>query len=72
MRNDDLLQRAQDVLDAAERERRKGGSEGPRCGCGCTISRVLQSHNADADYKRRRECVECGARFTSYELRKTA
>ncbi len=37
--------------------------------CGCTESKVIDSRSAE-DYKtirRRRECVNCGRRFTTYE-----
>ncbi len=38
--------------------------------CNCLDSRVLDSRPASegASIKRRRECVECGRRFTTYEV----
>jgi transcriptional regulator NrdR family protein len=47
-----------------------GGSEGPRCPeCGFSVSRVLQARSPGQgdDFKRRRECLGCGTRFTTYE-----
>ena len=37
--------------------------------CNCTESRVIDSRSADDDrtIRRRRECVNCGRRFTTYE-----
>ena len=37
--------------------------------CGCEDSRVIDSRSADEGrtIRRRRECVECGRRFTTYE-----
>lgn len=37
--------------------------------CGCTESKVIDSRSADEDkaIRRRRECVACGKRFTTYE-----
>ena len=37
--------------------------------CGCEDSRVIDSRSADEGrtIRRRRECIECGRRFTTYE-----
>ncbi len=37
--------------------------------CGCTESKVLDSRNSDESnaIRRRRECLNCGRRFTTYE-----
>ena len=37
--------------------------------CGCPDSKVLDSRSTDdgASIRRRRECVACGRRFTTYE-----
>ena len=37
--------------------------------CGCTESKVIDSRSADDDrtIRRRRECMGCGKRFTTYE-----
>lgn len=37
--------------------------------CGCTDSKVIDSRSAEDDtiIRRRRECVNCGKRFTTYE-----
>lgn len=37
--------------------------------CGCEDSKVIDSRSADEDrtIRRRRECVQCGKRFTTYE-----
>ncbi len=37
--------------------------------CNCTESKVIDSRSADDDrtIRRRRECVNCGKRFTTYE-----
>ena len=37
--------------------------------CNCTESRVIDSRSADDDrtIRRRRECIGCGRRFTTYE-----
>jgi DNA-directed RNA polymerase subunit M/transcription elongation factor TFIIS len=51
------------------------GSEGPPCPeCGQHVSAVLESRSkGDEQYRRRRECCHCGARFTTYEaLKNTA
>ncbi len=39
--------------------------------CGCIESKVVDSRRPDAQdvIRRRRECVECGFRFTTYERR---
>jgi len=63
-----LLAHADQQVQQTLRER--SGSEGPACpSCGHTVSRVLQSRSPlkRDDYKRRRECVACGQRFTTYE-----
>jgi hypothetical protein len=64
------------IMDAAEREerrtedRRQGCSEGPRCpSCSGSHSKVLQSRipAVKADYYRRRQCADCGTKFTTHE-----
>lgn len=37
--------------------------------CGCNESKVIDSRSADEDkaIRRRRECIRCGKRFTTYE-----
>ena len=37
--------------------------------CGCTDSKVIDSRSTDEDssIRRRRECTNCGRRFTTYE-----
>lgn len=37
--------------------------------CGCTESKVLDSRNSEEanSIRRRRECINCGRRFTTYE-----
>ena len=37
--------------------------------CGCTESKVIDSRSTDEDraIRRRRECMQCGRRFTTYE-----
>ncbi|MDE7296544.1 MAG: transcriptional regulator NrdR, partial [Clostridia bacterium] len=37
--------------------------------CNCTESKVIDSRSADDEktIRRRRECLECGRRFTTYE-----
>ena len=37
--------------------------------CGCTESKVIDSRSTDEDrtIRRRRECTQCGRRFTTYE-----
>lgn len=39
--------------------------------CGCTESKVVDSRPSESNdaIRRRRECVKCGARFTTYERR---
>jgi len=41
--------------------------------CGCTESKVLDSRNSDEinSIRRRRECLNCGKRFTTYETIET-
>ncbi len=41
--------------------------------CGCTESKVIDSRSTDegAAIRRRRECTECGRRFTTYETIET-
>lgn len=41
--------------------------------CGCPDSKVVDSRSADDDasIRRRRECVKCGRRFTTYETVET-
>lgn len=41
--------------------------------CGCSDSKVIDSRSADEDkaIRRRRECVNCGRRFTTYETIET-
>ena len=38
--------------------------------CGCEESKVIDSRPTDENerIRRRRECVECGKRFTTYEV----
>lgn len=52
--------------------KRKNGKENAimKClYCDCTESKVIDSRSADDDrtIRRRRECVGCGRRFTTYE-----
>ena len=49
--------------------RTKGGGNMRCLYCNCTESRVIDSRSADDDrtIRRRRECVNCGRRFTTYE-----
>jgi hypothetical protein len=65
-----LLRSARDADQHADDLLKEHGSEGPACPhCGYTKSRVLQSRlplKRD-DYKRRRECLSCRQRFTTYE-----
>jgi transcriptional repressor NrdR len=35
--------------------------------CGCEESKVLDSRASDTAIRRRRECLKCGRRFTTYE-----
>ena len=41
--------------------------------CGCTDSKVIDSRSTDAGrtIRRRRECMQCGKRFTTYETIET-
>ena len=41
--------------------------------CGCTESKVIDSRSTDEDrtIRRRRECTQCGRRFTTYETIET-
>ena len=41
--------------------------------CGCTESKVIDSRSTEEDtiIRRRRECVSCGRRFTTYETVET-
>ena len=46
-----------------------------RCpSCGYQESKVVDSRSADdgASIRRRRECLQCGTRFTTYELARLA
>ncbi len=36
--------------------------------CGCEESKVIDSRPTENKVRRRRECVQCGARFTTYEI----
>lgn len=36
--------------------------------CGETNSKVIDSRPTDSEIRRRRECVSCGRRFTTYEV----
>ena len=50
------------------------GAENMRCMyCGCTESKVIDSRSTDEDrtIRRRRECMQCGRRFTTYETIET-
>ena len=42
-------------------------------GCGCTESKVIDSRSTEegTSIRRRRECVQCGRRFTTYETVET-
>ena len=40
--------------------------------CSCDDSRVTDSRSIDDGIRRRRECLRCGARFTTYERVQTA
>lgn len=45
-----------------------GGSSGPLCpACGSRGSQVKDSRPSDESVRRRRECVSCGLRYTTYE-----
>ena len=41
--------------------------------CGCTESKVIDSRSTEegTSIRRRRECVQCGRRFTTYETVET-
>lgn len=36
--------------------------------CGCEESKVIDSRPTDNKVRRRRECIQCGTRFTTYEI----
>ena len=36
--------------------------------CGCEDSKVIDSRPTENKVRRRRECIQCGARFTTYEI----
>lgn len=36
--------------------------------CGCDESKVIDSRPTDNKVRRRRECINCGFRFTTYEI----
>ena len=36
--------------------------------CGNTNSKVIDSRPTDSEIRRRRECLSCGRRFTTYEI----
>lgn len=36
--------------------------------CGCEESKVIDSRPTENKVRRRRECIQCGARFTTYEI----
>lgn len=36
--------------------------------CGCEESKVIDSRPTDNKVRRRRECISCGTRFTTYEI----
>ena len=36
--------------------------------CGCEESKVIDSRPTDNKVRRRRECIQCGGRFTTYEI----
>ena len=36
--------------------------------CGCEESKVIDSRPTDNKVRRRRECIKCGTRFTTYEI----
>ncbi|MBR2284489.1 MAG: transcriptional repressor NrdR [Ruminococcus sp.] len=36
--------------------------------CGCGESKVIDSRPKDGSIKRRRECIECSSRFTTFEI----
>lgn len=37
-------------------------------GCGCEESKVIDSRPTENKVRRRRECINCGSRFTTYEI----
>ena len=39
--------------------------------CGKTESKVIDSRPTDSEIRRRRECLSCGRRFTTYEVHET-
>ncbi len=39
--------------------------------CGNTVSKVIDSRPTDSEIRRRRECLSCGRRFTTYEVHET-
>lgn len=43
--------------------------KGIACDCGSTARRVLESRQLVGGVRRRSECQDCGARFTTYEQR---
>lgn len=36
--------------------------------CGCEESKVIDSRPTENKVRRRRECIQCGFRFTTYEI----
>ena len=36
--------------------------------CACEESKVIDSRPTENKVRRRRECIQCGARFTTYEI----
>ena len=38
--------------------------------CGCDVTTVVDSRSFDGGIRRRRKCCACGARFTTYEMKK--
>ncbi len=36
--------------------------------CGCEESKVIDSRPTENKVRRRRECIKCGSRFTTYEI----
>jgi len=40
--------------------------------CGCVESKVIDSRPTDDAIRRRRECINCGKRFTTYEKMETS
>jgi hypothetical protein len=72
MRNDDLLQRAQDVLDASKaagRPRRRSSTDEPKvpCVCGSWSSRVLDGRPVEDGFQRKRKCKGCGRVYYATE-----